>query len=209
MYLKIINKFQSICWSAANKLFNRRYQRRIQEHNFTIICYNCIGGIIYNRLNYQFLSPTINLFESQEDFWKLVENLPHYMQQEISFVESNRPYPVAQLDDITLFCNHYKTSDEFLSCWNRRKSRINWDKMFLIIYDSPLVTEKRLSNLLNLGFKKYIILTSNPVHANDTRYKYIKPSNKGRPDEAVFLDTDFFGLRTFEKQWDFVKWLNS
>ena len=35
-----------------------------------------------------------------------------------------------------------------------------------------------------------------------------KSMSKGRPNSDSFLDKDIFGIRTFEKKWDYVKWLN-
>lgn len=208
MFKKVFDKLQSICWNVANRSYEYICRRRIRTKPFTIICYNCIGGIIYHRLGMKFLSPTVNLYESQHDFWKLVENLEYYMSQEITPIESDRGYPVVKLDDITLFCNHFHSIEEFYSAWNARKNRIIWDNLFLIIYDSPEVTEERLANLERLNYKKYIILTNKVEKKDVPHYKYISPSNKGRADEHVFFDCDYFGLRTFEKQWDFVGWLN-
>lgn len=31
---------------------------------------------------------------------------------------------------------------------------------------------------------------------------------KSRPNDCTFMDRDALGFRTFEKQFDFVKWLN-
>lgn len=206
---KILDKLQAICWKTTNHSFEYICQKRIHSKPFTIICYNCIGGIIYHRLGMQFLSPTVNLYESQKDFWKLIENLEYYMSQDLLPIASDKPYPVVQLDDITLFCNHYNSFDDVVSSWNTRKKRIIWDNLFLIIYDSPEITEERLKTLNKLNYKKYIILTNNKDKKLTPHYKYISPTNKGRADEKVFLDRDYFGLRTFEKQWDFVDWINN
>ena len=177
--MKLLYKFQSLLWNPVNIVYESICRNRIKNKNFSIICYNCIGGIIYHRLGLEFLSPTVNLFESQSDFWKMISSLRHYMSCDLRFIKSDRPYPVAMLDDIVLYCNHYNTEHEVVDAWNRRKKRIVWDNIFLIVYDSDEITPERLDLLTTLPIKKYIILTNDKSKANDSRYKYIHKSNKG------------------------------
>lgn len=79
---------------------------------------NCTGGILSHDLGLQFKSPTVNLFFRAEDFIKFCENLKYYLSIE-EFVEcknseiiGERKYPVAYLDDLTLFLVHYRSVKE-------------------------------------------------------------------------------------------------
>lgn len=208
MFKKIKNYFQSICCSTANKYFNLKCQRRIKTNNFSIICPNCIGGIIYHRLGMNFLSPTINLFQYPSDFMKFILDYKKYLSYDLEFVSSNRNYPVAKLNDIFLYFNHYKTEKEAKDAWYRRLARINWNNIVIIMYERENTTREQLISLRNVPCKKLIVLTEHTENLDIEYLKYIKRT-KGNPENSqVFLDRDFFGIHTFEKQWDFVDWLN-
>ena len=48
-------------------------------------------------------------------------------------------------------------------------------------------------------------MTAKPL---DLEYAYFIKEAKGRANSESFLDKDKYGIRTFEKEWDFVSWLN-
>jgi uncharacterized protein (DUF1919 family) len=79
----------------------------------------------------QFLSPTINTFIPEPGFVKLALNLHHYMEQEL-IMRWEEEYPIGMLDDVEIHFMHYETCQEAKDAWNRRKARINWDKIFII-----------------------------------------------------------------------------
>ena len=53
-------------------LSNAWYRMRLKNDNFTIITNSCIGGVMYHKLGKRFLSPTVNLWMYDEDFYKFV-----------------------------------------------------------------------------------------------------------------------------------------
>lgn len=117
-----------------NAALENEWRARLKVDDFSIICSSCIGGTIYNRLGKKFLSPTINMFFTQRDFIKFAINLRYYISLDLDFIETDKPYPVAMLDDITLHFNHSKTCEEAANDWNRRKNRINFDNIYIIFY---------------------------------------------------------------------------
>ncbi|MBS8079610.1 DUF1919 domain-containing protein [Streptococcus suis] len=75
--------------------FSKR--KRLKNESFTIFSSNCIGGIIYNTLGKEFLTPTINMFFSPEDFIKFLKNPKEYLSKELINLESiDFAYPLAQ-----------------------------------------------------------------------------------------------------------------
>lgn len=204
----IIGLFNNFAWKTVNHHFESQCQKRIKNSGFTILCPNCIGGIIYHRLGMQFLSPTVNLYTYQNDFIKLIHNPEWYMEQDLVFIQSEHTFPVAKLGDITLYFNHYKTPEDAEGCWEKRKKRIVWENLYIIMYEREQFTREQILDLQSVKCKRLIVLTEHKTHTDLDFVKYIKRSNKGRPDEQVFLDVDKFGIKTFEKQFDFVAWLN-
>ena len=116
----------SVCGQAV---YAGLLRRKLKNKDFTIICSNCIGGIIYNRLGLQFRSPTINMWMHQHDCIRLMKDLREYMNADLEFIDSKYSYPVAKLKDITLYFNHCDTEEEARNDWNRRKQRINYDNL--------------------------------------------------------------------------------
>lgn len=55
-------------------------------------------------------------------------------------VHSQEQYPVFYLDDIQIHCNHDNDIDTAIEKWSRRRTKINWDNLFIEMYtDSPQV----------------------------------------------------------------------
>lgn len=205
MIYKVLCKIQYELQKYTNKRYENKIRQRLKNNNFSIICSNCIGGVIYHRLGKQFLSPTINMWFRQKDFLKFVENLPEYLKEDLTFVETEYIYPVAKLKDLTLYFNHAKTEEEARNNWEKRKQRINYDNLFIIMYDKGDITESDIKKLANIKCKNKVVFSDKEY--TDIEYVVtIKPTNRINGD--AYLDEDWLGRRTFEKYWDFVKWLN-
>ena len=114
------------------KLSNAWYRKRLHNDNFTIITNTCIGGVMYHKLGKQFLSPTINLWMYDEDFYKFVKNLNYYLVQPLRFVQVGEPFPTAYCGDVMIFFNHYHTDEEAMVKWEERKRRLNKDNLFIL-----------------------------------------------------------------------------
>lgn len=203
---KIKNKIKLIISEEGNSFYEYIMRKRLKNNNFTIICSNCIGGIIYHRLGKEFLSPTINLWMYQTDFFKFAKNLKKYIEKELVFVETDYDFPVAHLDDITIYFNHYQNEQEARESWNRRKKRINYDNLFLIMYDRDGITENDICEFQKIKCKNKIIFTEHDYLKNEYIKKMIPSDNAGG---QLYMDVDSYGFRTFEKQFDYVKWLNT
>lgn len=201
-YYKILN--------LIRKMYNKRYElklrKRLKNNNFSIICSNCIGGIIYHRLDKKFLSPTINLWMHQFDFLKFVLNLKEYISKDLKFIESEYNYPVAMLGDITIYFNHSKTEEEAKLNWDTRKIRINYDNIFIIMYDRDGITKEDIKKLEQVNCKNKIVLSDREY--SDIDYVLTIKPNYDKINGQQYLDKDIFDKRTFEKYFDFVKWLN-
>lgn len=110
-------------WRKLRFLKDNSDRKRLYNKNFTIFSTNCIGGVIYHNLGLKFLSPTINLWISPEDYIKLLKDPQKYLlnsdMHEIKM--KNIDYPVGRLNDITIYGQHYINFDELKYKWNERK----------------------------------------------------------------------------------------
>ena len=135
----------------------------LKKSNLSIFAQNCWGGITSNLLNMQFKSPFVNMFETEEDFIKISKNPDYYMEQEVEFAYTNYDlnlknyYPVCKCDDVTLYFNHYTSYEQALECWNRRKKRINWDNIMLMMLTE---NEDIVERFIELPYKKKVCFTT-------------------------------------------------
>lgn len=185
-------------------------RKRLRNDNFSIICSNCIGGFIYHRLGKQFLSPTINCYINPKDFIKFCSNLKYYISLKLKFIPYDKTYPVAMLDDIYVFFNHSSNKEDAERDWERRKIRINYDNLYVILYDQHSLDEERASkeDILQLKpekFKNIVVLSE--VEYPDIPFVLTIKKNE-RPQGALYFDTDKYGIKTYEKNFDYVGFLN-
>ena len=204
IYKKIDRRITKRIKRVLNKSYEKRVRKKLINDNFSIISSTCVGGIIYNRLGKQFLSPTVNLWFYQDEFIKFISDLKTYLSYDLRFVEGIRPYPVAYLNDIRLFFMHYDSEAEARDAWERRKARINYDNLYIILQDTDGITDEDIKELKNVHCRNIVVLSNKQREKGETP-DYIKTIKT----DKKFTDKDKYGMRVFEKKWDYVDWLNS
>ena len=128
----------------------------LKESKISIISNNCWAGIVYHTLGLECCSPFKNLFVEDEDYIKLLQNLEYYMLCDLEFnrfevdIHSNQKYPVMNLGDINIHCNHDSVAENAIENWNRRRQNLNYDNLFIEIY-----TEKKEIANRFLELKQY------------------------------------------------------
>lgn len=151
-----------------NRAIISRAKRKLQINDCTLISQNCIGGVLYHDLGLQFLSPTINAFIPEPDFVKFVLDLRHYMGQEL-VMQWGEEYPLGMLDDITIHFMHYDTCADAKEAWDRRKTRINWDKIFVIATDRDGFDETVYEQWKQVPYHK-ILFTAHQEYTEDALF---------------------------------------
>lgn len=75
---------------------------KIRENNVSIISDTCWGGFVYHLLGMEFTSPLINTLVLEEDFLRLIHDVPYWFHlplKEKRSKQSEKPYPVGILED--------------------------------------------------------------------------------------------------------------
>lgn len=153
----------------------------LKNSSLTIFSSNCWAGICYHRLGLEFLSPTINMFEDIDDFNKLMLNLDTYMSYPVEFVKTiyspvqKHEYPLCLLNDIFLHFIHYESFDQAVSCWEKRKKRINKNNILVVSYAH---SEKTLYEFENIPYKNKLIFT--PLDVSTPSSYHINLDELGR-----------------------------
>lgn len=150
-----------------------------KKDKFTIISNNCWGGFVYGYFSKAYQSPTIGLYFFSEDYVKFVYNLKYYLSVQpcfISYKESrhreslekyggmNLTCPIGIFDDIEVVFLHYKSPEDALNKWNRRKERIQWDSIFFKMSEQNECTMEHLLAFDKLPAKNKIVFTSKNYH---------------------------------------------
>lgn len=96
-----------------------------------------------------------------QDFKKLLLNLNHYMSLTPEPYQDKRfpGVPSAKLDDIILHFTHYDTVQEGIDAWEKRKLRVDYDNLYIIISDIDL-SKSDIEELSKVKCKKIVVLTS-------------------------------------------------
>ena len=170
--LKKIKK-QVVAFLNDKKFRIRRYfvRRAVKERDFTIISNNCWGGRTYQYFDMPYLSPTVGLYFYSEDYLKFVSDLHYYLNIPLKFISASQSKyyeelkkrgqtekVIGVLDDVEIVFLHYKSEEEALEKWNRRKARINFNNVILKYSWSNLCEENHLEMFDNLPFDNKIML---------------------------------------------------
>ncbi len=215
----------SLIFSTIDKQVNLYFQRKLENKDFTILCPNCIGGVIYHRLGQRFDSPTVDLVINTHQFCVFFSNLDYYLSREIDelspdahgiprgLIKGNQ----ADLPDILIRFVHYHNYNEAKAAWERRKKRIHKDNIYLILYDinnldsddpdiAGYIEPEDLEMFNNFPCNNKVLLTRNPDQTS-AYAQYIEPNWKDNYP-LVYMTRDVFGLNGFEKSFDYVSFLN-
>lgn len=114
---------------------NRKNRARLTNHTPTLICSNCTGGFLYHWLGLRFNSPFINLYLSDTDFVKALQNFDAFIETKIvQDSNSTFSYPVGiGYDGIKIHFMHYKSFSEAVEIWEKRKKRIDKSNMGVML----------------------------------------------------------------------------
>lgn len=209
--LKLIRKIRNHIWNFNHKKINIKNRTRLKNHDCTIISVNCTGGILSHDLGLQFKSPTINLFFRADDFIKFCENLKYYLSIE-EFVEckdteviGGRTYPIAYLDDLTLFLVHYRSVKEAQDKWNERKKRVNWDNIVILNTDREGMTNELKDRFEQLPYRK-VMFVNRPDETHKSCF-YIR-GYENQDSVGIITDHDTWDGKRPIDQFDWVGFLN-
>ena len=196
---KIINK---LCRPSINK----RLQQRLKNHEMSVISSNCNGALILHDLKQAFRSPFVNLYLEPSDFIRYLKNMQEYNAQTLTFIPSDKSYPIGKLGDITLHFMHYHSEEEAKTKWESRLKRINLNNLFIIMTDRDGATYQDLKEFNELPFKNKIVFTHKPYPEFSSSF-YIKGFDNSSQVGDLFDFSGWNGQKYYD-QFDYVNWFN-
>ncbi len=214
--MDILKKIKNKIYVSWNPWFRehficRYYKDKLNNQDISIFCNNCVGAVMAHDLGLQFKSPFVNLWLYPKDYIKFCENINHYINCSLIFItpcEQKISYPVAKLDDITIYFQHYHTNEEARQCWEKRKKRINKNAIRCILIERDGCTKEDL-----IRFSKLPYPTASLVHLpmpdiKDTHYIRGFENNNELGDTIPYRIGQYLGYRYYD-DFDFVKFFNN
>lgn len=199
-------------FSWIEKRINRHFIKKLQNKDFTILCSNCIGGYIYHRLEQQFQTPTINTYIKPSEFIHFCLHLDYYLAQKLQFIDTPNDFPVAQLagtgdiPTITILFIHEESMEDANQNWERRKVRVNKENLYVVYHLIDGLTAEDAKKLADFPCNNIVLLTAKPLPDIPWSY-YIKP-NMRYQYPYTYLGKNIFGMCHFEREFDYVSFLN-
>lgn len=187
---------------------NVKNKERLKNRDFTILCNNCVGGVILHELGQRLNTPTVNLFFDSEDYIKFLENLDYYLQHELVETRSVKDYPVGKIDDILIHFLHYSTFDEAKIFWEKRKARIKKDNLYVIMVQQNGCTKEIIQRFDHLPYEHKLALVTKPMPEINCAY-YISGTEQsdGNVMDLCQYKGKFTGKRWID-DYDYVGFLN-
>ena len=199
------------CTAKRNKLSKKAREAFDYEKNkdISIIAVNCIGGELYSVLGLKFTSPFINSSLNRNDFVIMAANFDAYMKGKLDRFFYNATndlscylIPDGDLPPVCIAWPHDHDKETVIANFNKRKERINYDKL-VFITDTDGVTDESYELYHKVGGFKKVMLT--PV-SNPRVDSYLEKVNV---DTIVgFQYKKLSGVFRFQEIWDFVSWFN-
>ena len=156
--LKCLGKLKWSVWSIFRFIRIRGVIKT--EIQRTIICDNCLGGIVSHDLGLRFCSPFVNLWIPTNHYIEILQNI--HLLKTYSFEDitpCNSSYPIGLLaGKWVVHFMHYKSFEEAVSKWNERTSRMDLNNMYVILVETHSCTCEDMVRFDKLPFKNKIIV---------------------------------------------------
>lgn len=191
--------------------YNKYNQRKLTNKDITLIASNCIGACILHDLNIRFNSPFVNCWLKPADFLHLCENMEYYLgevNKELRFIEEEGiSYPVAMLEDVKIYFQHYLNNEEVKMLWERRKQRIKMDNIFILFTDRDGCTYEDLKRFDNLKYKKKAVFVHKKYPEIESAVYIPGFETLGSVGECSCFRNSFT-YKKFYDSFDYVSWFN-
>lgn len=221
--INCINKFIFIIKTPFRKIRNRFYEKfrrknfnRLKSHDFSIISNRCGGGIISHSCCLEHKSPTVNLsFGSIEEFVIFSNNIKEFLSLDIidDGWDKKENCPRGKIESkfgtIHIIFNHYENFNVAKEKWDRRKKRVNYDKLiFHMLIIEPL-SEYEIKLINSIESECCSILSNKKIEGlckeNFLMPKLFANYEAGKINLFVKMSLK---PRKYIDEFDYVSWIN-
>lgn len=195
--------------SRLRPIINYKNRKKLINTEFSLIASNCNGGFILHDLGLRFNSPFVNLWIKPRDYIRMLRNLKGFLETPLQFVkEDGISHPVGEINGVRIYFQHYLSEEEAMEKWTSRKSRMNYDNLFVLFTDRDGCTYEDLIAFDNLPIKNKIVFTKKEYPDIKSSF-YIKGfENQPEVGQCFEYMPHKLGYKYYD-QFDYVGWFNS
>lgn len=209
---EIYKKINHFLGKTVCRPFRKHRCTKLNHKDFSIISNNCWGGMVYQKFDLPYTSPTIGVYFYAEDYIKFISNLEYYLSitpkiipisqskyhKQLSELKVYRYFPVGIIDDIEVVFLHYRSDEEAILKWERRKKRVNLQKLIVKFNDQNECKEEHLKLFEKLPYKYKICFTAK-------NYKSCENLIVIPQKNTDFVKSD---MRIFKKPINIIEYIN-
>lgn len=176
----------------------------------SIICNNCLGGVMLHDLGLPFNTPTINTgIRDQKEFIFFVNHLDEIIDVplvEIPKSKYNVPAAMIELRDqrLDVVFTHYANFEEGYKKWKQRVERLDLNKI-VVLLESPYVSPEIIDAFSQIKYKKAII--SKPIQDAPDYYVPLDIYDNWHPGKVLEYKS-LFSFKRWVDDWDYISFLN-
>ena len=184
------------------KLVFRLQLKAVKSKDFTIISSNCTGSMFYKNMGLPYNTPTIDLFFYAPCFVSFSSDIDYYLSadlvkiEESKYEEGNRNrklngmYPIGCIEDVEIHFLHYESWELALDSWERRKKRVNKNRLLFMMTDKDLCTDELASQYLEQGGRRVLFGSNREGRELGVGYVFLR-RYKGKEEVGnLFKDYD-------------------
>lgn len=196
------NKIKNLFIKLHRKYVCFKKRRKLKYKDFSILSNNCWGGFIYQEFDLPYTSPTIGLFIYERDYVKFLSNIKYYFSLPLEFIKVEESkyfdkvtehgtkeitYPIAKLNDIEIFFMHYHSQKEAIEKWDRRKKRVNFNRLLVKMSERADCDLETVKSFLELPYNNKICFTESEYNLkNCIKIDEFSELNKKGGDETPY-----------------------
>ena len=149
-------------WNLFRSLRLKYYRSQIKiKTDKTIVCNNCLGGVLYHNFGMRFCSPFVNLMIPTPHFVELLSCIDKINEFDITDITPKKSrYPIGLLNSRwELHFMHYKNYDEAVIKWKERVQRMDLNNLYVVLVETHSSSYENLIDFDKLPIQNKIILT--------------------------------------------------
>jgi uncharacterized protein (DUF1919 family) len=182
----------------------------IEKKDFCIISNDCWGAELYRWMGIEYNTPFVGLMFMAPCYLKFLKNPNKYISGQLEFITNSQYeepnnvrretgyYPIGKILDIEVHFLHFKSEEEAIEKWNRRKVKINWNNLFVkFSLDKDYAEKIHLDEFESLPYKRKVCF-SKFDHANSEICVKVKR----------FTHNGKILFKKCMREFDIVGWIN-
>ena len=137
------------------------------------------------------------MYMKAKDFIKFCKSLEFYLKQELQLINQNEEkYPIVKLNDVTLYCVHYKNFEEVKEAWTKRTKRVNLERLCIIMSERDECTYEDIVEFDKLPYKNKVIFVHKEMPEIKSSYYIENTELEGDTNNKIIGLTEYEGRYT-------------